>query len=79
MYLVFTLPIGSTNTNCLKPPLRLNGLAYKVLQWYMCRMKGWFATEIDNISTISWNEVRGHFVISFSMISYVLKCYQDLV
>lgn len=39
-----------------RPDLRLNGLAYKVLQWYMCRMEGWFATDIDSISARSWTE-----------------------
>jgi len=39
-----------------RPDLRLNGLAYQVLQWYMCRMEGWFATDIDSISARNWTE-----------------------
>ncbi|KAL8139922.1 hypothetical protein V2J09_005943 [Rumex salicifolius] len=39
-----------------KPDLRLEGLAHKVLQWYLCRMEGWFATDSDNISLKSWDE-----------------------
>ncbi|KAH7285193.1 hypothetical protein KP509_33G017300 [Ceratopteris richardii] len=33
-----------------RPDLRLEGLAYKVLQWYICRMEGWFAADADKIS-----------------------------
>ncbi|KAI3856289.1 hypothetical protein MKX03_014879, partial [Papaver bracteatum] len=32
------------------PDLRKEGLAYKVLQWYLCRMEGWFAADADTIS-----------------------------
>ncbi|KAA8526187.1 hypothetical protein F0562_008074 [Nyssa sinensis] len=28
-----------------RPELRLDGLAHKVLQWYLCRMEGWFAAD----------------------------------
>jgi hypothetical protein len=75
MHKVLTFPIGFPIANCLNPPFRLNGLAYKVLQWYMCRMEGWFATDIDSISARCWTEVRGHFVMPFSMLSYFLKMY----
>ncbi|KAI3897001.1 hypothetical protein MKX03_015825 [Papaver bracteatum] len=30
--------------------LRQEGLAHKVLQWYLCRMEGWFAADADTIS-----------------------------
>ncbi|KAI3882216.1 hypothetical protein MKW92_023117, partial [Papaver armeniacum] len=30
--------------------LRQEGVAYKVLQWYLCRMEGWFAADADTIS-----------------------------
>lgn len=36
---------------------RLEGLAHKVLQWYLCRMEGWFATDSENISLKCWDEV----------------------
>jgi polyamine oxidase len=35
-------------------------MAYKVLQWYLCRMEGWFAADADNISVQSWDEVSSH-------------------
>jgi len=37
---------------------RQEGMAHKVLQWYLCRMEGWFATDADNISVQSWDEVQ---------------------
>lgn len=39
-----------------RPELRQEGMAYKVLQWYICRMEGWFAADADNISVQSWDE-----------------------
>ncbi|XP_028796149.1 polyamine oxidase 2 [Neltuma alba] len=39
-----------------KPELRLEGLAHKVLQWYLCRMEGWFAADADTISLKCWDE-----------------------
>lgn len=38
-------------------------MAFKVLQWYICRMEGWFAADADSISVQSWDEVimRGGF------------------
>eukprot|EP00249_Psilotum_nudum_P018171 c26674_g1_i2 orf=1483-2727(+) len=38
------------------PELRLEGLAQKVLQWYLCRMEGWFAADADTISVHCWDE-----------------------
>ncbi|KAJ9686010.1 hypothetical protein PVL29_015072 [Vitis rotundifolia] len=38
------------------PDLRLEGLAHKVLQWYLCRMEGWFAADAENISLKSWDQ-----------------------
>ncbi|KAJ4728963.1 Polyamine oxidase [Melia azedarach] len=38
------------------PELRLEGLAHKVLQWYLCRMEGWFAADSDTISLKSWDK-----------------------
>jgi polyamine oxidase len=38
------------------PTLRLEGIAHKVLQWYLCRMEGWFAADIDTISAKCWDE-----------------------
>ncbi|AQK93928.1 putative cellulose synthase A catalytic subunit 2 [UDP-forming] [Zea mays] len=32
------------------PQLRQEGIAHEVLQWYLCRMEGWFATDADSIS-----------------------------
>ncbi|CAI8596437.1 unnamed protein product [Vicia faba] len=39
-----------------KPELRLEGLAHKVLQWYLCRMEGWFAADSDTISLNGWDQ-----------------------
>ncbi|URE03999.1 Glucose inhibited division protein A [Musa troglodytarum] len=38
------------------PDLRQEGLANNVLQWYLCRMEGWFATDADNISLKNWDQ-----------------------
>ncbi|XP_073312980.1 polyamine oxidase 2-like isoform X1 [Primulina huaijiensis] len=39
-----------------RPDLRLEGLGHKVLQWYLCRMEGWFAADIDTISVKGWDK-----------------------
>ncbi|KAG9439369.1 hypothetical protein H6P81_019534 [Aristolochia fimbriata] len=36
--------------------LRQEGLAHKVLQWYLCRMEGWFAADANTISLKSWDQ-----------------------
>ncbi|XP_052480971.1 polyamine oxidase 2 [Gossypium raimondii] len=41
-----------------RPELRLEGLAHKVLQWYVCRMEGWFASDADTISLKSWDQAE---------------------
>lgn len=38
-------------------PCRMEGLEHKVLQWYLCRMEGWFAADADTISLKCWDEV----------------------
>ncbi|KAI3499720.1 hypothetical protein L1887_35529 [Cichorium endivia] len=38
------------------PELRQEGLAYEVLQWYICRMEAWFAADLDMISLKNWDE-----------------------
>ncbi|KAI3502077.1 hypothetical protein L1887_30108 [Cichorium endivia] len=38
------------------PKLRLEGLSHKVLQWYLCRMEGWFAADADTISLKCWDK-----------------------
>lgn len=38
------------------PDLRQEGLAHKVLQWYLCRMEGWFAADADTISLKYWDQ-----------------------
>ncbi|CAH1414639.1 unnamed protein product [Lactuca virosa] len=38
------------------PQLRLQGLSHKVLQWYLCRMEGWFAADADTISLKCWDK-----------------------
>lgn len=39
-----------------RPDLRLQGLGQKVMQWYLCRMEGWFAADADSISARFWDE-----------------------
>ncbi|KAK2999728.1 hypothetical protein RJ639_023095 [Escallonia herrerae] len=41
-----------------RPDLRLEGLAHKVLQWYLCRMEGWFASDADTISLKGWDQAK---------------------
>ncbi|KAI5080958.1 hypothetical protein GOP47_0004141 [Adiantum capillus-veneris] len=36
--------------------LRVEGLAQKVLQWYICRMEGWFAADCAKISVRCYDE-----------------------
>ncbi|KAL2521972.1 putative polyamine oxidase 4 [Forsythia ovata] len=38
------------------PELRQGGLAYEVLQWYICRMEAWFAADADMISLKAWDQ-----------------------
>ncbi|KAI3665213.1 hypothetical protein L6452_43836 [Arctium lappa] len=38
------------------PDLSQEGLAYEVLQWYICRMEAWFGADLDMISLKSWDE-----------------------
>ncbi|XP_020572295.1 probable polyamine oxidase 4 [Phalaenopsis equestris] len=38
------------------PELRQEGLAYEVLQWYICRMEAWFAADVDAISLNNWDQ-----------------------
>ncbi|KAH6799352.1 polyamine oxidase 4 [Perilla frutescens var. frutescens] len=38
------------------PELRQEGLAYEVLQWYICRMEAWFAADADMISLRAWDQ-----------------------
>lgn len=39
---------------------RQEGLAYEVLQWYLCRMEAWFAADVDTISLKNWDQVRDY-------------------
>ncbi|CAA0808431.1 Probable polyamine oxidase 2 [Striga hermonthica] len=39
-----------------RPDLRLEGLDNQVLQWYLCRMEGWFAADAETISLKSWDQ-----------------------
>ena len=46
---------------------RLEGLAHKVLQWYLCRMEGWFAADADTISLKSWDQASFWFITKFEL------------
>ncbi|KAL3630373.1 putative polyamine oxidase 4 [Castilleja foliolosa] len=37
---------------------RQEGLAYEVLQWYICRMEAWFAADADMISLKAWDQEK---------------------
>ncbi|KAF8413543.1 hypothetical protein HHK36_001534 [Tetracentron sinense] len=39
-----------------RPDLRQEGLAHNVLQWYLCRLEGWFAADADTISLKGWDQ-----------------------
>ncbi|GLT67663.1 hypothetical protein SLA2020_399550 [Shorea laevis] len=39
-----------------RPELRMEGLAHNVLQWYLCRMEGWFSGDADTISLKCWDQ-----------------------
>ncbi|CAN0897442.1 Polyamine oxidase 2 [Linum grandiflorum] len=39
-----------------RPDLRLDGPAHDVLQWYLCRMEGWFSADADTISLQCWDK-----------------------
>ncbi|KAF8048807.1 hypothetical protein N665_2397s0003 [Sinapis alba] len=38
------------------PELRQEGMAYQVLQWYICRMEAWFAVDANLISLKCWDQ-----------------------
>lgn len=38
------------------PELRQEGIAYQVLQWYICRMEAWFAVDANLISLKCWDQ-----------------------
>ncbi|GMH07085.1 hypothetical protein Nepgr_008925 [Nepenthes gracilis] len=39
-----------------RPELKSEGLAHKVLQWYLCGMEGWFAADAETISLKCWDK-----------------------
>ncbi|CAN6997279.1 unnamed protein product [Brassica oleracea var. botrytis] len=40
------------------PELRQEGMAYQVLQWYICRMEAWFSVDANLISLKCWDQVN---------------------
>ncbi|XP_013626525.1 PREDICTED: probable polyamine oxidase 4 [Brassica oleracea var. oleracea] len=50
------------------PELRQEGMAYQVLQWYICRMEAWFSVDANLISLKCWDqdEVRTTFTCFFA-------------
>lgn len=56
--IVLLLQVCSFYTELLKLvyEYRLEGLGHKVLQWYLCRMEGWFAADADTISLKCWDQ-----------------------
>ncbi len=57
MYSSHVLVINEERISKESCPCRQEGMAHKVLQWYLCRLEGWFATDAENISVRSWDEV----------------------
>jgi polyamine oxidase len=57
------------------PHLRQEGIAHDVLQWYLCRMEGWFATDADAISLQGWDQVGLWFLISATIANILLMMY----
>ena len=66
----------------------MEGLSHKVLQWYLCRMEGWFAADADSISLKCWDQVIGRnrvqdvwvllFVLSISSFPFQFFVLVDL-
>lgn len=61
-------------------------MAHKVLQWYLCRMEGWFAADTDTISLKCWDKVAFAFEFSCfrwfkvsSNASFVLLGVQEVL
>lgn len=63
---IFCLQLTLYTSSC-----RQEGLAYEVLQWYICRMEAWFAADLDMISLKNWDEVSHHIFI-ISPVSLIL-------
>ena len=49
---------------------RQEGIAYKVLQWYICRMEAWFTVDLDMTSLKNWDEVVIIFLYKSSIIYF---------
>jgi hypothetical protein len=58
---ILLIIIGSFLIIC---SFRQEGLANDVLQWYLCRMEGWFATDAETISLQSWDKVNTNYYFS---------------
>lgn len=56
--------------------IRQEGIAYEVLQWYICRMEAWFAADADMISLKAWDQASffPFYVISCELL--LLHSYQ---
>ncbi|KAL8227732.1 hypothetical protein R6Q57_015316 [Mikania cordata] len=54
------------------PKLRLEGLPYKVLQWYLCRMEGWFAADAETISLKCWDKACIFYLYAVFIINTTL-------
>lgn len=46
------------------PELRQEGIAYEVLQWYICRMEAWFAVDANLISLKCWDQASQPILLS---------------
>ncbi|CAH2065625.1 unnamed protein product [Thlaspi arvense] len=51
------------------PELRQEGMAYEVLQWYICRMEAWFAVDANLISLKCWDQASKLILFSDECLS----------
>ncbi|KAK9093350.1 hypothetical protein Syun_028261 [Stephania yunnanensis] len=58
-----------------RPDLRQEGLAHKVLQWYLCRMEGWFAADSDTISLKGWDQAS---CLPFLLVTKISRRYNGV-
>lgn len=65
---LYSVSTSSHSTFVITLHCRLEGIAHKVLQWYLCRMEGWFAADADTISLKCWDQA------SFSSSLHTIFC-----
>lgn len=74
----FLIPPSQVADDCVLE-CRQEGLAYKVMQWYLCRMEGWFAADADRISVQSWDEVHLSFYLCCAYWFWLTRAPEGLL